>query len=68
MENKMDQNSVDTLKNVLRSTQAVIDAMTQRGAIRGEELTTIGKLRDDCATQLAVLEEYEETLSVAKTE
>ena len=31
-----------------RSTVAVIDAMTQRGAFKGEELSTIGGLRDQC--------------------
>ncbi len=34
---------------VARSAISVIDAITQRGAFRGEELTTIGRLRDQCA-------------------
>ena len=33
---------------ISRSTVAVIDAMTQRGAFKGEELSTIGGLRDQC--------------------
>lgn len=33
---------------VARSTISIIDAITQRGAFRGEELTTIGRLRDQC--------------------
>ena len=39
-----------------RSTTAVIDMMTQRGAIKGEELSTIGNLRDQCS-QLVQLSE-----------
>ena len=31
-----------------RSTVAVIDAIVQRGGFRGEELTSIGQLRDQC--------------------
>ena len=34
--------------NSSRSMIAVIDALTQRGSFRGEELTTIGGLRDQC--------------------
>lgn len=37
---------VDTSNKVSRSIIAVIDTVVQRGAIRGEELTTIGQLRD----------------------
>lgn len=33
---------------VARSTVAVIDTLVQRGAFRGEELSTIGQLRDQC--------------------
>lgn len=35
-------------QQVGRSAMAVIDMMTQRGAIKGEELSTIGRLRDQC--------------------
>ena len=34
-----------------RSTVAVIDTVVQRGGFKGEELTTIGQLRDQ-ATQI----------------
>lgn len=34
---------------VARSTIAVIDTITARGGFRGEELSTIGQLRDQCA-------------------
>ena len=36
---------------VTRSTVAVIDTVVQRGGFKGEELTTIGQLRDQ-ATQI----------------
>ena len=36
---------------VARSTVAVIDTVVQRGGFKGEEITTIGQLRDQ-ATQI----------------
>ena len=36
----------DLSNKAARSTVAVIDAVTQRGGFKGEELTTIGGLRD----------------------
>src|SRR6056300_1168448 len=39
-----------------RSTVAVIDAMTQRGAFKGEELSTIGGLRDQCIQIIQICE------------
>ena len=39
-----------------RSTVAVIAAMTQRGAIKGEELSTIGGLRDQCIQIIQICE------------
>ena len=39
-----------------RSTIAVIDAVTQRGGFKGEELTTIGQLRDQC---ISIVQMYE---------
>jgi len=41
---------------VARSTVAVIDTLVQRGAFKGEELSTIGQLRDQ-AVQLIQLAE-----------
>jgi len=43
-----------------RSTVAVIDAMTQRGAFKGEELTTIGSLRDQCIQVIQINENLEQ--------
>lgn len=39
---------VDLSNRASRSMIAVIDTMVQRGAVRGEELSTIGQLRDQC--------------------
>jgi hypothetical protein len=41
-----------------RSTVAVIDTVAARGGFRGEELATIGQLRDQCI-QLIQLAEQE---------
>ena len=43
-----------------RSTVAVIDAMTQRGAFKGEELSTIGGLRDQCIQIIQLVENLEQ--------
>lgn len=40
-----------------RSTIAVIDAIVQRGGFRGEELSTIGQLRDQCIQLTALCEQ-----------
>jgi len=43
-----------------RSTIAVIDAMTQRGAFKGEELSTIGTLRDQCIQVVQICEQLQQ--------
>ena len=43
-----------------RSMVAVIDAMCQRGAFKGEELSTIGGLRDQCIQCIQLSEEIEQ--------
>ena len=42
------------------STIAVVDAMTQRGAFKGEELSTIGSLRDQAVQIVQLVENYEQ--------
>jgi hypothetical protein len=42
-----------------RSTVAVIDAITQRGGFKGEELSTIGQLRDQCIQLMQLAEAAE---------
>mgnify|MGYP001033255919 CR=1 FL=1 len=50
-----------TISNqVARSTVAVVDAMTQRGAFKGEELSTIGKLRDDAVQVIQTVESIQQ--------
>jgi predicted methyltransferase len=44
----------DSSFRVARTTISVVDAMCQRGAVKGEELSAIGQLRDQCV-QLAQL-------------
>ena len=47
-----------TLANqVSRSSVAIVDAMTQRGAFKGEELSTIGQLRDQCIAIIQLCEQ-----------
>jgi len=72
MENKMSDNEdvklaheshgpVYELSNrISRSTIAVIDTMVQRGAIKGEELSTLGQLRDQCSQMVSMCETYQQ--------
>ena len=39
---------------------AIIDTITQRGGFRGEELSTIGQLRDQCAQAVQVVESFKQ--------
>jgi hypothetical protein len=58
--NKQDDAFVDLANRVGRSTIAVVDTMVQRGALRGEELSTIGQLRDQCVQIVAMCEAKQE--------
>lgn len=46
----------DLANRIGRSTIAVIDTIVQRGGFRGEELSTIGQLRDQCVQIVAMYE------------
>lgn len=46
----------DLANRISRSTVAVIDTMVTRGAFKGEELTTIGQLRDQAVQAVALYE------------
>ena len=50
----------DLSNKAARSTVAVIDAVTQRGGFKGEELTTIGGLRDQCVQIIQVSEQIQQ--------
>ena len=47
---------IDLANRSSRSTIAVIDTVSQRGGFRGEELSTIGQLRDQCVQIVALAE------------
>jgi hypothetical protein len=65
MEYKMsDQEQLNDLSNrVARSTVAVIDTVVQRGGFKGEELTTIGQLRDQAVQVINMVEAAQSTES-----
>jgi len=44
---------------VARSTIAVIDTVVQRGGFKGEELSTIGQLRDQAVQVVQLAEEFQ---------
>jgi hypothetical protein len=48
----------DLTNRIVRSTVAVIDAVVQRGGFRGEELSTIGQLRDQCIQAVQMCEAF----------
>lgn len=60
MSNEIVEQIVDLANKVSRSTIAVVDAMTQRGAFKGEELSTIGSLRDQAVQIVQLVENYEQ--------
>ena len=47
----------DLVNRVTRSTVAVIDTIAGRGGFRGEELATIGQLRDQCVALILMMED-----------
>tara|TARA_S200000501_G_C20704116_1_gene690935 strand:- start:456 stop:701 length:246 start_codon:yes stop_codon:yes gene_type:complete len=59
-ENIVHKQLQDLANKSSRSMVAVIDAMTQRGAFKGEELSTIGGLRDQCIQVIQIVENLEQ--------
>ena len=51
---------MEPLNQISRSAIAVIDTVTQRGGFRGEELSTIGNLRDQCTQGVQVVESWKQ--------
>ena len=52
-----DQKNLNELANrVARSCVAVVDTVVTRGGFKGEELTTIGQLRDQAVSVVALYE------------
>ena len=63
----MSQARLNQMSNqVSRSTIAVIDAVAQRGGFRGEELSTIGQLRDQCVQIIQLAESIQEQEALAE--
>ena len=50
----------ETSNRAARSMIAVVDTMCQRGAFKGEELSTIGTLRDQCVQIIQLAENYQQ--------
>ena len=53
----------DLANRVARSTVAVVDALTSRGAFKGEELSTIGQLRDQGLQIIQLAETYQQEVA-----
>lgn len=52
-------NTIYVMTNqIARSTVAVIDTLVQRGAFKGEELSTIGQLRDQALQAIQHVENF----------
>ena len=51
----------DLANRTARSSIAVIDTVSSRGGFRGEELSTIGQLRDQCVQIVAMCEAEQKT-------
>lgn len=54
----------DLGNRIARSTVAVIDTMVQRGAVKGEELSTLGQLRDQSTQMIQMAETYQQEQAV----
>jgi hypothetical protein len=54
----------DLANRIARSTIAVVDAITQRGGFKGEELSTIGQLRDQCVQAVSLVESIQQESAV----
>ena len=54
--------------NVSRSTVAVVDAITQRGGFKGEELSTIGQLRDQSIQVISLVENMQQDMAMETEE
>jgi len=56
----------ETSNRAARSMIAVVDTMCQRGAFKGEELSTIGQLRDQCVQLIQMAENYQQEQAQAE--
>lgn len=56
----------DLGNRVARSTVAVIDTVVQRGGFKGEELSTIGTLRDEAVRIVQLCEQFQSEQEVTE--
>ena len=64
---KSPQVQVNDLANrVARSSIAVVDAIAQRGGFKGEELSTIGQLRDQAVQVIQLIENIQQESAATK--
>jgi hypothetical protein len=63
-----DSEFYDLSLKVSRSSIAIIDAIVQRGAFKGEELSTVGGLRDQCVQLIQQTEERQQEAAEAEEE
>jgi len=56
----------DLANRVCRSSIAVVDTMVQRGAVKGEELSTLGQLRDQCVQLIQMCETFQQDLAATQ--
>ncbi len=59
---------VELANRVSRSTIAVIDTVVQRGGFKGEELSTIGQLRDQAIQVISVVENLQQDAAMETEE
>lgn len=52
----MNEEMIELANRITRSTVAILDTMAGRGAFRGEELSTIGQVRDQCIQLVQLIE------------
>jgi hypothetical protein len=64
----MDDQMIDLVNRVTRSTVAVVDTVAGRGGFRGEELSTIGQLRDQCINLIQRVEALQGETSEGEAE
>jgi len=53
----LNEQLVELSNRTSRSIVAVIDTVAARGGFRGEELATIGQLRDQCISLITLVEQ-----------
>ena len=54
------EKAYEKMNQIARSSIAVIDTVAQRGGFKGEELSTIGQLRDQCQHAIQIVESYKQ--------